>query len=462
MLYKKKLSAIFLGVLAAFLPACGEDKRPVPKGPSVLVITAATLRSDYLGCYGAEGSHTPNIDKLADKGTLFENCTAPIATTFPSHASMFTSLYPRYHGVRWNGHCLNEKVETLAEVLEKRGWDTAAFVAYKAMLTKGGFDQGFRTISDTDRKHGESRIREGREVNAMVKKWLSERDRVTEKNRPFFLWVHYFEPHSPYSVTPYAAEAMEKSGYEGPFANGANRDLLSQHKELLKDPVNRQALRELYTGCVIETDELVGELIGFLKARGLEKKTMVFFAGGHGQMLGESLANKRHFGHGAILYEPALRVPLIIKNPAGPTARRISVQVGLIDLMPTVLDMVGLKPRPGQGRSLREVVEGGVIKPATYMAETRIPPEDSTSKNRVERIAVYSGGLKVIFPGAQVYDLSHENPDTGAADLIQHVELVKKLDKVVNGFIENAGMFSGERELDEEDYAGLRELGYIK
>lgn len=454
-LLMKALPAVMVTVC---LISCDSTEVRVPDGPNVLIITADTLRADYLGSYGNDGGHTPHLDKLASEGTLFSNCRAPIATTFPSHATIFSGLYPRYHGVRWNGHNLHGDVETLAEILERHGWDTAAFVAVKAMLVRGGLDQGFRHVSDTEQKRGAPRVRSGWDVNDLVAKWLDER----ETARPFLLWVHYYEPHGPYPVTPYAREAMAPSGYDGPFLDGVSIEELKQN-DLMNDPANRQALRSLYAGRVRETDDLVGELLGMFENHGLEEDTVVIFTSDHGQLLGESLGKKRRVGHGGTLFEPALRTPLIIKDPSGPPPAEVDVMVGLIDLMPTVLDLLGLDaPARCQGRSLRLLRDGTTLENATYLAEIKMPKRDTDRSSWVDRIAVYQGGMKVVYPEKLVYDLSRESPDFEPVAPKPHEDLIERLDAVANRFFNHQGSPDAEYDLDEDDFAELRALGYIQ
>ncbi|MBU0754060.1 MAG: sulfatase [Planctomycetes bacterium] len=192
----------------------GCDLRPIPEMKNLVFITIDTLRADALGCCGDEGGHSPCIDALAGEGVLFENCVAPMATTSPSHASMMTGIYPRFHGVRWNGDKLDEKFKTVAEILESKGWDTAAFVAAQTLIERRGLGQGFvETSPEIDDETNETGIRSGREVNDLTRKWLEERG----KERPFFIWLHYFEPHGPYPLTPFAEAEMIREDYEGPF-----------------------------------------------------------------------------------------------------------------------------------------------------------------------------------------------------------------------------------------------------
>jgi arylsulfatase A-like enzyme len=454
---------LFIPLLSALVVcACGKAPLPLPEGPNILYIVTDTLRADILGCYGNEGGHTPNIDALAEEGVLFENCGAPMATTFPSHASMFTGLYPRYHGVRWNGHKLHEDATTLAEVLAEHGFATAAFIAYQAMLNWAGLDQGFQQTSSAKAGLNDAGIRSARNVNKMAMKWLEDRN----PDRPFFLWVHYFEPHGPYPVTPYAKEVLARENYGGPFINGMdlNND---EQKAALTDPANQRALRTLYAGRVREADACVGKLLAFLRNLGLEDNTVVVFTGDHGQLLGEVYGNRPRFGHGPTLWEPALRVPLIIRDPRiDPTEARkqISQRVGLVDVMPTIVDLLGLEtPDSCHGRSLCPVLQGAPLPQRTYLAEIRAAtgPESINTKSK-DRIAVYDQGMKVVYPDGIVYDLTREKSEAEPLAPGSHQPLINRLAKIANHFFEHRASLKGSYDLDEEDIAQLKALGYLK
>jgi arylsulfatase len=445
-------------MILAILPFASCDSRPIPRGDSIVFITVDTLRSDVLGCYGDAGGHTPVLDALALESALFANCVAPMATTTPSHASMFTGLYPRFHGVRWNGHKLDERFDTVAETLHAQGWNTAAFVAAQAMLDTRGLDQGFADVSDEiDDEENDTGIRSGQDVNAYVREWFAGVD----KERPFFLWLHYFEPHGPYPVTPFAEAVMAKDAYDGPFRDGASMEELQQRKNL-DDPDNLRALRALYEGRVREADRLVGEVLDLLDAHGLADSTIVVFTGDHGQLLGEVIKKRPVFGHGPILWEQALRVPLMVRMPGGAKPSKVSQRVSLIDLAPTLLDLAGLQPavRP-QGKSLVPALKDEPFDEAVYVAEIRVFPEEVES-TRPDRIAVYEDNLKVHFPERMVYDLTRQDPETIPLPKEDHKAIIDRLARIADGFYKHEPAVDAELELDEQDIARLRALGYIK
>jgi arylsulfatase len=448
----------FIASILAIVLFLGCDTRPIPECNNLLFITVDTLRADVLGCYGNEGGHTPVLDDLARQSALFMNCIAPMATTTPSHASMFTGLYPRFHGVRWNGNKLDERFDTVAEILYEHGWNTAAFVAAQAMVDNRGLDQGFADLSgELDEADEETGIRSGQDVNAFAKEWFSSRD----DERPFFLWLHYFEPHGPYPVTPHARATMEESGYNGLFQDGASMEELQERKNL-DDPDNCRILRALYEGRVREADRLVGEVLDLLKAHGLEETTALVVTGDHGQLLGETIKKRPLYGHGPILWEKALHVPLIMRIPGKAEPLSVPHRVSLIDLAPTLLELAGLVPPARlQGKSLGPALEGKPFDEAVYVAEIRVLPEESY-KPRPDRIAVYEKNLKVHFPERLVYDMSRKDPEAKPLAKAKHKELIDRLARIADGFYQHKAGVNSSLNLDEDDIARLRALGYIK
>jgi arylsulfatase A-like enzyme len=353
-----------------------------------LLITLDTTRVDSLGIYGNPSGHTPNIDRLARRGVVFDNAVAPIGTTFPSHASMFTGRYPRHHYVRSNYDVLPDSFDTLAELLKQAGYQTAAWVSFQAMLDVGGLHQGFDERSGplTKKEKESGKQRPGPDVNRMALPWLTQ-----SRDAPFFAWLHYFEPHSPYTVTPYASEQLR--GYSGPLADGAPvRVFYSLGRRIPWSPEERKAIRVLYDGEVREADRFVGNVLHSLSAAGLDNDTIVVVTADHGQGLGEHL----EVGHGFSLWEDVIRVPLIIRDPRASQGRRIEARVGIVDLLPTLLELVDVPIPPGlDGRSLAHSVRGGVVEEGTYFAEVQNQGHPLRRPD-TNAVAVYHGHFKSI------------------------------------------------------------------
>jgi arylsulfatase A-like enzyme/tetratricopeptide (TPR) repeat protein len=291
--------------------------------PNVLLITLDTTRADHLACYGYAGVSTPNLDAIAGRGVLFEQAATATPLTLPAHATIMTGMVPTYHGVRVNGNtALGDDQTTLAEVMAGRGYETGAFIAAFVLDGRWGLKQGFKHYDDQfdlkKYKHldlGEVQ-RPGNEVVDAALAWLE-----TEKSKPFFAWVHLYDPHVPYAPPEPYASAYARRGPAGP-----------------------------YDGEIAFMDEQVGRLTDWLARTGLDRSTVVIFVGDHGEALGSHGEGT----HGFFIYDCAMHVPLVVAAPFDALrGRRVSAQVSTADVFPTVLDLVGAAaPVKAQGRSL--------------------------------------------------------------------------------------------------------------
>lgn len=455
--------------------AAGEEFRPVrlgdllvlgevvpveeatkPERLNLLLVTFDTTRPDALGAYGNRDGLTPTIDAMAANGTVFDNVVAPMGATFPSHASIFTGLNPRQHGVRANHDNLDEAAETLAEDLAAAGYDTAAFVAFGSMLSRGGFDQGFSELSDAATGRSTGKIRTGEDVTARALEWLDE-----PRDRPFFLWLHYFEAHAPYRLTPYASEHLE--GYTGPLENGADVGLFySLGKKIPWSAEERRAVRVLYDGEVRELDRLIAPVLAKLDEPGHKRQTFVVLTADHGQALGE----EGRVGHGLSLDESVLRVPLIVRHPsARPSPRRVGGRVGLVDLRPTLLDVLGIEPpKRLDGRSFAGVWRGEPLDDRLYFAEMNEPlwDEDPTEIRRRDT-AIYEGDVKVVYRrrGTQSFDLAADPGARTAVPAAARTERMGELEALAQAYHASAEAHSGQ--VKSPDVADeLRALGYLE
>ncbi len=321
-------------------------------GANVLVVSIDTLRRDHLAPYGAP-FETPAASRLAREGVVFEHAVSHIPVTLPSHSSIFTGLYPPRHSVRDNGgFVLPPSATTLAERLLARGYETAAFVGSYVLASRWGLAQGHQTYDDAfdyagleSRNLADVERPGGRVVDAALA-WLGARRR----GHPFYLWVHLYDPHEPY--TP-PAEYRAKA----PSA---------------------------YAGEVVYADAQVGRLLAALDGSGQRRNTVVFYVSDHGESLGEHGEST----HGVFLYGATLDVPMILSVPPGSETTavgralaglRVRGLARLVDVTPTVLDLVGLDVPDGlDGSSLlplvvREAAEGAA--PASTTASARPSPE---------------------------------------------------------------------------------------
>lgn len=308
-----------------------------PPRLNLLLVTLDTTRADHIGCYGAASALTTTLDALAKDGVLFENAYATVPVTLPSHASILTGLYPPENGLHNNGRgTLGSGFQTLAEILAERGYDTAAFIASIVLRSSAGLNRGFQTYDDDmagGNRHGDEThlMRNGNVVVDAALDWLK-----TRHSRPFFSWVHLYDPHAP---------------FEG-------------HAETFGDRFRERP----YDGDIAFADLQVGRLVAFLKEKGLYDRTVIVVVGDHGEGFGEHLEQE----HGFLLYNSTLRVPLIVRSPRGNKAGgRVATAVSQVDILPTVLDALQI-PLAGRvsGVSLRPGLEGLPVEPHDCYAET--------------------------------------------------------------------------------------------
>lgn len=313
-------------------------------GPHLLLISIDTLRADHtlLGGYARET--TPNLLRLAEEGVRFETAYTAMPSTGPSHASMLTGLYPATHGVLWNGMKLADSHQTLGEVLLSAGYHTAGVVSSFPLAASWGYSQGFADYIDDFDSRGAT-VTEGTWIGVNVPGGFDQRaDQTTEeairwlndewdRSRPFFLFVHYFDPHRPYQPPP---------EFRGQFA--------------AKDQSWLDASVALYDEEILYSDRAIGHLLSHLRALGLDETTLVVATADHG----EGLMQHGHMEHGVHLYEEGVRVPLVFRWK-GELAAGLTVAepMSLVDLMPTLVDLIGV-PWDGStdGRSLAAVVRG--------------------------------------------------------------------------------------------------------
>lgn len=427
------------------------------KRPNILLITIDTQRVDSFGVYGNEGGHTPNIDRLAAKSTVFDSATSPIGTTFPSHASVLTGLYPRGHGVRYNGDKLEDEIVTVAETLEAAGWETMALVSYGSMVSRGGLGQGF--VRTSHEKDGAPAVHTNpRRITGMAKGLLSRK-----RPFPFFMWIQYFQPHSPYELTPYAEKKLE--GYEGSLSDGATvQEFYALRKKKLSE-ADRDAIRALYDGETRAADQTVGAILDVLEKAKLADDTIVVVTADHGQLLGEH----GDVGHGFRLWEQVLRVPLVIYDPRAPEGRRVSTRVGLVDIAPTLLEMVGLPAPSGiDGRSLVPALRGEELDDRPYFSEV---PEIRKQKSQAERdenaLAVFLGDQKLVVEHgkSQFFDLSKDPSEMAPALEASEDPRAKKLADLAKGYRKTEAPTKGQvdpAKLSPKVAAELEALGYLQ
>lgn len=335
--------------------------------PNIILIMMDTTRSDCLGCYGSEECPTPNLDRLAREGVLFEQCIATEPLTRPMTSTLFTGLHPRTHGVDSNTKSLDESFLTLAESLRNRGYETAAFTAATVLSGFFGTDQGFDLYMEPTEPWWYLRVDfavrrlyisltswgnwwvevPADETTRRATRWIGR-----ERERPFFAFVHYFDPHAPYTP-PARHDLAALDGLEDlpvPYEYEAQR--FEEGYEMPDDYLALQWRR--YQGEITFVDEEIGKLLAFLDDERLTDETVVLLVGDHG----EGFEHGFYFAHAYRLYEGLVHVPLIMRYPGAVAGQRIATQVRLSDVSPTLLSLAGVVPGPEiQGKSLLPLME---------------------------------------------------------------------------------------------------------
>jgi arylsulfatase A-like enzyme len=313
-------------VLILIATACSEGRPDIAfdrgfgraRGFDVLLVTLDTVRADHIGCYGDADSATPEIDALASRGVRFDQTITTAPQTLPAHCSIMTGLYPPSHGARDNGYfALGTEAETLAEVLDEKRYATAAFVSSYVLDQRYGLDQGFHSYDAAVRPRARGERERGfndRPADAVTDAALSWLDQhlVEPDSRPYFLWVHYFDPHAPYDPPQ-------------PFAS-------------------RFAGRP-YDGEIAFVDSQIGRLVDDLEQRARLDRTLIVVVADHGEGLGEHQEST----HSLFIYDSTIRVPWIISCPALFHEELVVADrvVSLVDIMPTLLDLLGVRSGGG-------------------------------------------------------------------------------------------------------------------
>ena len=421
----KTLPNKFLLLVFGFLCGCSTPNVQPQSGQNVLLITIDTLRADRLGCYGYSRGATPNIDRLASEGVLFEEVIAQVPVTLPSHVSLLTSTFPPVNGVRDNTYFrLAPEALTLAEILHLAGYQTGAFVGAYVLDASFGLGQGFdvydaRMKARDEDASGTFSERRANEVVDAFGRWLAEAD----KGKPFFAWVHLFDPHTPYTPPSPFRERYASSPYDGEIAY---------------------------------VDEQIGVLLKELEARGLADNTLIVFTADHGESLGEHGERT----HGFFVYDATLKVPLILSGKQSlPTDKSISSQVRLVDVMPTILDLVDVSvPDTAQGVSLVGLIEGVDFEKAVAYSECYA---SQLNFGWAPLVSLRQDGFKYIeAPRAELYDLAKDPGETEnllSADRERARSMKSDLEALQSGW---PGSFSARHQPDPDTLARLRSLGY--
>jgi len=415
-------SATLAGVVWILHRSCSTQKEI----RNVVLISIDTCRADYLSCYGCPQNTTPNIDAFAAQATVFENTISPVPITLPAHSSILTGTIPPYHGVHDNiDYKLDKTNITLAEILKGNGFTTGGIISALVLDSRFGVDQGFDTYNDYFEEErttaGNITERVGAETSRHAINWLKK-----HQNENFFLFLHYFEPHAEYSPPePFASKFREKP----------------------------------YAGEIAYTDHCIGQVLEKLKELQLYNSTLIIITSDHGEMLQEH----REPTHSYFIYQSAIRVPLIFRLPGQVKPQKIKGVAGLIDIVPTVCSLLGIKMSSEvQGMDLSAYVKGHKhqIPKRSIFCESLTP----TKYDGNSLLGVVTDRWKYIqTTRPELYDIV--NDTTESTNLIKQKPhqgriLQDILKQTLEKSVRNKG-FESKIQLDTKSRRQLESLGYV-
>jgi choline-sulfatase len=439
--------------------------------PNIVLITIDTLRADHCSAYGYALETTPALKRLASAGARFETAYAPTSETAPTHASIFTGQYPVSHGLVKNGLSLSQEHETLAETLQASGYQTAGFVSSFVLNGRFGWSQGFSTYRDQfDASAATAKIdsweghtideafdQRGDVTTREVTRWLWERDR----GRPFFLFVHYFDPHSPYEPPGQLEMKFELPPLGEAGTVRARTDW-------------RRSVRK-YDGEIAFADQEIGRLLDVLDREGLNEGTLVVVTADHG----EGLLDHEFMLHGIDVYQESVLVPLLFRFPGVITAGQVhSAPVELVDLAATILEFAGVEAKPGPASSARAPASiprndlaaamrgGGSLDSRRPVFLYRRPFPDTYADGvhvNGDQYGIRVGKWKFIVGEKErrreLYDLDSD-PRESKNVVAEYPDIVSELEGQLDQFKRQQGELGSIPRVSEQDRKGLEALGY--
>jgi arylsulfatase A-like enzyme/Tfp pilus assembly protein PilF len=424
-------------VLLVYCPAISvaASQKATAHHPNIVLITLDTTRADRMGFLGSRRGLTPNLDELARRAAVFSNAYAQVPLTTPSHATILSGTFPQFHRVNYMGDPLSKPVPFLPDLLHAHGYRTAAFVGSLVLEPKKlamGFERGFdhydagyhRRIPPEDRYH--SMERRAEDVISRAVNWMSKRPAG-----PFFLWVHLYDPHDPYSPP---------------------------------EPFRSRYQAEPYDGEIAYTDAALAKLFSALRAQKLFDSTVIAVMADHGEAFGEH--GEKH--HGIFLYDETIHVPLLIKPPNSTEGVSVSAKVGLVDVAPTILEIAQLPvPRSMQGNSLLSMMNPARAGEGDHVVAPERPVYSESgygelsfgwSKLQAWRTSKY---LYVEAPDRELYDLSTDPQAKHNLAATAKAVTETSAAKLKDFYSKTEGNARPSAQLDVDQSESLHALGYL-
>ena len=428
---RTRIAAAICAAIAAATLACGRARTSAPpidagalRGANVIVVTIDTLRADHVGAYGSSLGVTPTLDRFAAEGLRFETAYAHVPLTLPSHTTLHTGRYPTTNGVHDNGSRL-AGTPTLASALKGAGYRTGAFVGSFVLDARFGLNAGFDTYDD--RMLGSSADlnvveRPAEQVLAPAAKWILASSQPAVPG-PWFVWAHLYDPHEPYAPP---------------------------------EPYRSRYAADLYSGEIAYADASLGHFFDTLRSAGALDHTLVVIAADHGESLGEHGERT----HGLFAYDSTLRVPLIVWAPPALHPAVVAGTARLVDVMPTILDLVGVSPPSAlDGRSLRTMAAkaDAANEPESYFEALNA----NLTRGWAPLRGVVRHQLKLIdLPIPELYDLAAD-PAEGRNLYAAQRDRARDLESRLDRLVAVSGAAPAPAAVDADAAARLRSLGYV-
>lgn len=445
---------------AAIFVACSAEQRSFGPGPPrhVILISVDTLRPDRLGAYGHPRPTSPTLDRVAREGAIFTTAVATSPWTVPSHASLLTGLYPQRHRMRNYKQRLDPSIPTLAERLADAGLETLGIVSSDLLAGKYDLARGFQHFQHVSEwsspAEGPRRLRNpGAEVTDLALSWLADRG-----DQPFFLFLHYYDPHSDYNPSPDHRRRFA-SRYAGPIDGSTGQLLLVRRGELELSEADAGHLIDLYDAEIRELDEELERLFEYLDESGLSSSTLVVVTSDHG----EEFMEHGSVLHGRTYFDEVIAVPLLVRGPGVTAGVRIAPPVSLVDVAPTLLRAIDAHiPEELEGVDLsaywnpheQPVARPYVFADSDWMNE-KPDSFQMVRDDRYKLIVERATGTTLL------YDLELDPAETGDRSAEQP-ERVKSLLAKLRAFEADDPAEGGERTITASELERLRALGYAE
>lgn len=441
----KKRSVILLTLVTAMVAVgvcCYFYFTSTPAIEHVILISMDTTRADHLSCYGYSQKTTPHIDAISQEGFLFKNAISPVPLTLPSHSSMLTGTLPLYHGVLDNhGYTLAKDNVTLAEILKDNGFRTAGFVSSFVLDSQFGMDQGFDNYDDQFNNTQNTRginERRGDETTRHAIQWLEEQR--GEKN---FIFLHYFDPHYPYSPSEPFASTFKQS---------------PKNEWVTEEDAPRFAG---YPGEIAFVDHCIGQVLEKLKELDIYDSSLIIITGDHGESLGEH----KERTHDYFIYQSTVHVPLIIKMPDSSKLQTVKEAVSLVDIVPTVCSLLGIQlPADIQGKDLTPYLSGQQdVYPDRYVFSQSLKPTAYLANSLLGVVGERYKYIQTTRP--ELYDLiadPHESHNLYPTESQRARIMEDALQQIMEESTRTDNLdATSENQLDQTTRKRLEALGYV-